>query len=127
MRTLGALGLDAATIDTDPWIEALAVDPSPAVRGSLACLYASHGPDPRSTTIITGLLAAPGEADRLSGLEAARRLGGDVAVDQVRALLVDPSPPIRAAAVAALAAQHDSDDVVGDLVNALDDDVVPCG
>ena len=123
LRTLGALGLDAATIDTDPWIEALAVDPSPAVRGSLACLYASHGPDPRSTTIITGLLAAPGEADRLSGLEAARRLGGDVAVDQVRALLVDPSPPIRAAAVAALAAQHDSDDVVGDLVNALDDDV----
>ena len=63
LRTLAALGLDAATIDTHPWIAGLADDPSPDVRGALACLYASHGPDPRSTTIVAALLAGPGDAE----------------------------------------------------------------
>ena len=67
LRTLAALGIDAATIDTHPWIEGLADDPSPAVRGALACLYSSHGPDPRSNKIVSRLLAARVDAESSSG------------------------------------------------------------
>src|SRR6185295_7687380 len=34
LRTLAALDLDSETIDTHPWIEGLAHDPSPSVRGA---------------------------------------------------------------------------------------------
>ena len=123
LRTVGAVGADDPAIDTHPWVEALADDPSPAVRGALAGLYGAHGPDPRSTEIVLELLAAPADADRLVGLETDRRLGGTVPADHVSALVKDPSPPIRAAALAALAARDDADGVIVDsLVRALDDD-----
>ena len=97
----------------------------PAVRGALACLYGSHGPDPRSTKIVLGLLAAPGEAARLVGLETDRRLGGAIPASRVTRLVDDPSGPIRAAALATLAARQDMDraQVDVELVRALDDDV----
>ena len=125
LRTLAALGVDAATIDTHPWIEGLARDPSPAVRGALACLYSSHGPDPRSTKIVLDLLAGPGDAERLVGLETDRRLGGAIPANRVTRLVDDPSGAIRAAALATLASRQDMDraQVDVELVRALDDDV----
>ena len=125
LRTLAALGVDAATIDTHPWIEGLARDPSPAVRGALACLYSSHGPDPRSTKIVLDLLAGPGDAERLVGLETDRRLGGAIPANRVTRLVDDPSGAIRAAALATLASRQDRDraQVDVELVRALDDDV----
>jgi HEAT repeat protein len=123
LRTVGAVGADDPTIDTHPWIEALADDPSPAVRGALAGLYWAYGPDPRSVKIILDLLAAPSNGERLVGLETDRRLGGTVPAERVSGLVDDPSPPIRAAALASLAARDDADGViVGYLVRALDDD-----
>jgi HEAT repeat protein/ATP/ADP translocase len=128
LRTLAGLGAAAQTIDTDPWIASMAEDPSPTVRAALACLYGSHGPDPRSVAIVVGLLADPDQPEQLAGLDAARRLGDTVPVGAVRGLLDDPAPTVRVAALLALAARGTSDDtdahdaVVRNFIASLDDD-----
>jgi HEAT repeat protein/ATP/ADP translocase len=123
VRTLGASAVDVvATIGAIPVLEEFADDPSPNVRGALACLYASAGRDPRSDAIILRLLAGPGDPAKIAGLDAARRLGDPLPIGPVRALVADPSPFVRESAVAALAAWHDSDGATADLVAALDDD-----
>jgi HEAT repeat protein len=123
LRALVTLSDDvAATIHAAPMIVELSRDPSPAVRAAVACLLASRGPDPRSTRIIAGLLEGPDEARRIAGLDAVRRLGDPLPIGPVRALLSDPSPRVRAAALDALAVTRDADATIPDLVTALDDD-----
>ena len=99
-------------------------DPSPAVRAAMACLFGSRGPDPtlgaRSSPSCSRTRTA---SARVAGLDAdppARRPGPARA--RTRALLGDPSPEVRVAAIEALAASPRPARSVPALVAALDDD-----
>lgn len=121
VRTLDAVSDDATTMAAVPILAELAHDPSPNVRGAIACLFGSRGADPTSERIVAELLAGP-EEDRVVGLDAGRRLGDMVPIDSVRAFLADGSQHVRAAAVAALAGRGRPGDLDPDLLAALDDD-----
>ena len=95
VRTLGAVSVeDLDAIVALPAIDALISDPNPDVRASVACLLGSRGPDVRSDGIVLALLDGPGEAERVAGLEAVRRIGDPVPLDAVRICFADPSPRV---------------------------------
>ena len=123
IRAVGSVSADLdAAIRAIPTITALTHDPSPDVRAATACLLGSRGATAESDGIITRLLDGPDEASMAAGLDAVRRLGDPMPVDRVRALLVDPSARVRAAAIGALSSSADVDTFAPDIVAALDDD-----
>jgi HEAT repeat protein len=121
VETVGLVGALGA-IDAIVRVEGIAGDPSPHVRGALACLFVTLGRAPQAMALIASLLEGPDEAHRIAGLDAARRVGDPLLVPTVRALLADASPRVREAAVAALAAARDGVTTDADLLAALDDD-----
>ena len=120
-------GLDGAAFAgvLAPDAARLAADPAPAVRAAVAAALIRAGEEERPHAILQRLLESPDAQDRIYGLEAVAALGGHSPSDRLPALLHDPSPDVRAAAVTALAATTDAGgrrDGVGPLLRALDDD-----
>jgi HEAT repeat protein len=109
-------------IERNPLIGDLADDPSPAIRGAMACLLVSHGQDGRSARIVDGLLDEGGEDGLVAGLDAVRRLGEPRPVERIRIHMVDPSPRVRIAAIEAVAGSPSAETMQPALIAALDDD-----
>ncbi len=126
VAAIHALGRVADDLDgviaRNPVITDLTDDPSPAIRGAIACLLASLGPDDRSTRIVDSLLDDPGEDGVVAGLDAIRRLGEPRPVERIRPRLADTSPRVRIAAIRAVAGSPSADAMQLDLIEALDDD-----
>jgi HEAT repeat protein len=109
----------------DSALERLRLDPSPSVRGLVAVATANSDDLAAARGIVEELLASPAGEDRSAGLLAIARLPGPSALTDPRPFLADPSPEVRTAAIAALAAKasigaaHHA--ALDDLVHALDD------
>jgi HEAT repeat protein len=108
-------------IDRNPLIGDLADDPSPRIRGAIACLLVSHGTDGRSARIVDGLLDGSGEESLVAGLDAVQRLGEPRPVERIRIHLADPSARVRVAAIEAVAGSPSAETLQAALIAALDD------
>jgi len=104
-------------------LQALGDDPDPYVRAELAVALARDPQDPLPAAIVSALLDAEIDAERIAGLEAAARIPSTLAPGVISQLLDAPNPAIRAAAITAQAAMHDGDaSAVPGLIQALDDE-----
>ena len=123
VRTMSAIVADPPSVlATMGVLDELTDDPSPAVRGALACLLVSRGPDPRTDALVAGLLSGETVAARVAGLRAIARIGRQLEPDVIRLFLADPSIEVRVATVEALAAAPDAAAADRDLIAALDDE-----
>ena len=117
IAALAATG-DAGALDT-PLVEALRMDPDPAVRAELAVAMGMSGRPEEAEVVVRPMLSADDPVERAAALTALARLPRAVGAPQLRSCLDDPAPIVRAAALRAWAARDEA--ALDVCVAALDD------
>jgi len=120
LRRLGDL-----TAEERVRLDRLADDPDATVRAEVAVALARDPGDERAAAIIAALLAADSDDARIAGLEAAARNPAAATASAIEPLVEAGSPGVRAAAIAAAAAQpEDGATSTAALIDALDDEAL---
>jgi HEAT repeat protein len=117
--------LDDLTAEERTRLALLVDDPDPAVRAEVAVALARVPGDPRPAAIVASLLDDASEEGRIAGLEAAARIPAAASTSAIKPLVHAASPRVRAAAIAAAAAQPDPKAApTSTLIDALDDEAL---